>query len=238
MSKYQRHLTSALAAVAVVAILAGCAASPSAGSPEPKPEPTGDATPIAEEPIVVTLSVGGDGIVTLDDEGAVLATLDYTADGAAAVDFLSEAFGSDPVISPRAGDASCVADATRAVWGDDAFELVYDYPERSGLPDGQSVAVDAKAATVGNVAVQTPEGVAVGDQVNELIAALPNVGTHNRLGTESLFSVDFAVVSGTYEDISDTDFGMTDNVYWGAQAIVDNDVIAELRAPTYFQSAC
>ena len=229
MSKNQRLAVSVSSAFAIVAILAGCAASPSAGSPEP--EPTGDTTPVAEEPAVAALSIGGTAISTLDDSGDVVATLEYTADGAAAVDFLTEAFGSEPVVSPRAGDGSCTADATRAVWGDDAFELVFDYPELSGIPEGQSVAVDAKAPTVGEVAVQSPEGVAVGDPASDLVAALPNVGTHNRPGTTTLYSVDYAVVSGTYED-------MTDNAYWGAQALVENDTITELKAPIYLQSAC
>lgn len=232
----QRRFISVSSAFAVVAVLAGCAASPSAGAPES--EPTAEATPVAEEPAVAALSIGGTAISMLDDEGDVVASLEYTTDGAAAVDFLSAAFGSDPVVSPRVGDGSCTADATRAVWGDDAFELIYDYPELSGIPAGQAVAVDAKAPAVGDVSVQTPEGVAVGDPASDLVAAIPNVGTHNRPGTTTLYSVDYAVVAGTYEDMSDADFGMTENAYWGALALVDNDVISELKAPSYFQSAC
>ncbi len=193
---------------------------------------------MAEEPAVTALSVGGTALSTLDDAGNVVGTLEYTSDGAAAIEFLSEAFGSEPVVSPRPGDGSCVSDATRAVWGDDAFILVYDFPERSGIPEGQSLALDAKAPTVGAVAVQTPEGVAVGDPVNELVVALPNVGTHENPYSPGFFYVDYAVASGEYEDFSDPDHGMTDNDYWGAQAIAENDVITELTAPVHFQSAC
>ena len=227
---------AAVLAVASVALLSGCATQP---APPTEAGPTADPTPAAEEAAAIaTLTIGGTAITALDAEGAVLGSVDYTSAGAAAVEFLSDAFGSDPVVAARPGDSSCLADATQATWGDGAFVLVYDFPELSGQPDGQAVQAVAKAATVGDVAVTTPEGFAVGQPIAALVTAIPNVGVHTSADDAFGMQVDYAVVAGTYEDMTDPDFGMSDNAYWGAQAHGEGGVIATLTAPTYFQSAC
>jgi len=231
----QRGLLSGFAALASVALIAGCAATPAAEPGEPDPT----TAPVAEESSeVVALTVGGNAVSTLDDSGAVVTSFDYTGGGDDAIAFLSDVFGSEPTVAPRPGDGSCTADATTATWGDNEFVLIYDFPAQTGHPDGQAVVVQAKAGTVGDVAVHTGQGFGVGDPVDDLVAAIPNVGTHQHTGDPSLFYVDYDVVSGVYEDMSDPDFGMTENAYWGAQAEAKDGVIAKLSAPVWFQSAC
>ena len=235
MRQNHRGLLSGFAVIASVVLIAGCAATPVAEPGEPDPT----TAPVAEETSdVATLSIGGNAISTLDDSGAVVTSFDYTGGGADAVAFLTDVFGTEPAVAPRPGDGSCTAAATSATWGDDEFVLLYDFAAQTGHPDGQAVVVQAKADAVGDVAVQTPQGVGVGDTFDDLVAAIPDVGTHGHLGDASLSYVDYDVVSGVYEDMSDPDFGMTENAYWGAQAEAKDGVIVKLSAPVWFQSAC
>jgi hypothetical protein len=230
-----RGLLSGFAVIASVVLIAGCAAAPVAepGQADPTTEP------VAEETSdVAALSIGGTAITAFDDEGSVVTELDYTGAGADAIVFLSDVFGSEPAVAPRPAYGSCTAEATTATWGDDDFVLVYDFVGRTGHPDGQTLVAHAKSDAVGDVGVKTAQGMGVGDPVADLEAAIPNVGIHVDLGDPSITYVDYDVVSGVYEDWSDPDFGMTNNVYWGAQAEAKDGLIVKLSAPVWFQSAC
>jgi Zn-dependent alcohol dehydrogenase len=229
MRIYRREV---VAAVAVVLALSGC----SAVAAEPTAEPT--AEPVAG-PAIAVLTVGGTGVAAIDENGQEVSSLDYTSDGATTVAYLTAVFGSEPVVTVRPSDQTCFAEASRATWGDDAVELLYDFVgEKTELPTGQYVQLTVKSSTVGDVVIATPTGFSVHESEADLIASVPGVGTHVNSAFPERTYVDFDVAGGVYTDSNDADFGQTDNEYWGAQAYSNGGTIAELWAPYTFQSAC
>lgn len=215
-------------AAIVVAALTGCTtpAAP-AESPSATPSPSAPAGPGAAASVVI----GGTAISVLAADGSVIDSVPYLGDAETAMNLLSDAFQSLPVLTERVTDSSCIADARIATWGD-AFALEYD--KEFGPPWGTFDAV-ATGPAVGDVAITTQSGVGVGASLAELEASIPGVHTvyYDYTGVTL---VHYDVGGGEWIAPDDPDVIMKD--YWGAYATSEADTITRLDAPKPFYDAC
>ncbi|QHC65909.1 hypothetical protein GSU68_04465 [Rathayibacter sp. VKM Ac-2759] len=191
-----RPLLTAVLAATVLAALTGCvpaadtaaepvadptaaggAAAPASATPSASgsatPAPGGSATPSPAMADAVSLLIGPTSFSLVDASGTELGTWDYR-NGTGAVEALTEAFGSAPTESddvPYEGFRSRVSG-----WPGFAFKdtEVYDAggPELE-FPEPDFM-VDATAPSVGDVAISTLGGVAVGDATRDVVAQHPD----------------------------------------------------------------
>jgi hypothetical protein len=232
MSIYQR-LSLPVVVVMAGLLLSGCAPAAEAGpSGEPTAKPTASATPEAAQ--VASLVVGATGFSLVDDAGAQLESVPYSSDPEAAVALLTEAFGTEPVRSDRQSEPSCVTEAKLATW-DPGFELRFGIPE-GWIPAGQLFELESTAPAVGDVAIETPAGVSVGDPVDSLLQGLPaeQVGEPAQTDIGLIQWADYEVGSGAPS--ADPNEGSPD--YWGASGRAVDGTVDVLTAPHIFENLC
>lgn len=220
-----------LVAAGATLLLGGCAP---AAPPAPPATSSVASTPVAG-PVVTTVAIGATAI-ELRDEQSTLATLPYAGDPAAAVAALTDAFGAEPVLSHRESDLNCVPEAEVVTWAD-GFVLRHQIPEPN-LPAGQLFEVDSSTASVGDVAVVSSTGVAVGDPLDALTVGVPpeRIGPLWEVDGGTVQFVDFEVGSGAYVAPDSPDYGSFD--YWGAVGGSTDGVVDRLFAPTIFVNLC
>jgi len=217
MSNRRGRIHSGLIALAVGVLLAGCSS--------PVPSLSG----------ATRLVIAGDELRVLDTGGTVIGALPYSDDPAAATAFLTELLGSDPVVSTSdTDDNSCIGETTKSLW-DDSVAMIHG---EMFLPEGQKFWVRATAAEAGGIAVETPQGVTVGQPIDLLEAEIAPEQRNPPIesgGIVYLF-VDYDVASGKWVSEDDPEYGSGE--YWGARARGENGTIALLGAPAKFVDGC
>lgn len=177
-------------------------------------EPDPSSTPA----VAASLLIGPTSFSLVDAEGGQLGTWEYR-DGTGVVAALTEAFGSEPTESddiPYEGYRSRAYSWPGFVLRDtdvyDAGGPELTYPEPDFL-------LEATASAVGDVAISTLGGVAVGDATADVAAEHPDSATGGALGTFLFDTTPVGTVEG-YE--------LTNTV----GAIAEDEVtVSSLRAP-------
>lgn len=151
-----------LAPVALIAAvaLAGCT-SPAPEPTEAAPSPSQTVAPSDGPPSVV---ITADGFQVRDAAGDVTTTIELGDDSQSAVDALTAAFGTEPT------------ESSFEVCGDTVFDWdgvqVYVLGHQPAAPFVTTQLI-VETASIGDVAVATDSGFAVGDPAADIIAALP-----------------------------------------------------------------
>jgi len=173
-----------------IALLAGCATAPQA-QPAPSatatatmPSPTPTPTP---EPEATTIVVGGRSAIITDQHGAVMFEVVYSAPDPATIETITALLGVDPTYEElRRGAATDAFAGTVYTW--DGFSIAWsgrweDEPG-SGRP---RLFVSANTASASGVAVQTPDGLAVG-QEGDLLARFPDSSRADQFSDGTMFA--------------------------------------------------
>lgn len=163
-----------LAAAAVVVALSGCvpasADRPTSESrPSETPAPSASATP---EPSADEIVIDHSGFVVIDGSGSVAFDHRWVDEIEPAVDELTEVFDSDPVLSDVAGDGTHIADYTVYTWGGFALGDAVGLQGARGDYWRPSFA-SAESAAVGDVAIRSASGTAVGMPLAAVRAVQP-----------------------------------------------------------------
>jgi hypothetical protein len=176
------------AAAAAMLLLSGCVSAPEEPSPttavaEPSAEPTSTATseptPV-EQPQAETVIVTAESITVASDDGSPLAEFDYFQPTDEVVDGLTEAFGVEPTDERFEG---AIEAPPATVWTWDGFEL--RDPDPAGEPPfWVNHWVRVGAAEVNGVAVETVDGVRVGDDAQTIEARYPDTSDRVTAGDE------------------------------------------------------
>jgi hypothetical protein len=233
-----RWSVSASLAIAALA-LSGCvdAAGPAATSGPAAPA-TASAAPTDEssppEPEASTLVIAGSAVRSVDDSGATVAEVPYSAEPPEAIAFFTDLFAVDPVLSTRPGDQACTLDVNVATW-DPGFTVAYD---EAVVPEGQRFLVHAVAPEVSGIAIETPSGVTIGDPVQVLQDAIP-VGERNATLDSEGKAYDFVhydVAVGEWVSPDSPEFAQA--LYWGALARGVDGAVDLLAAPATYIDLC
>ncbi len=181
-----RSMLPGLLALALV----GCA---SGGTVKTPSSTTTSATPSAS-PIAVSLAgirVTGTGLMLIGSDKSVLQQLSYSSDRTLAVATLSKQTGESPSVETLVA-TTCSNSQERISWGD-GLSITYVTDAASA---GSSFVVRSDSAkTPGGVAVTTASGFGVGDPIQSLISATPDVrvigqDTASQAGVEAFFDLD------------------------------------------------
>ncbi|MDQ1571499.1 MAG: hypothetical protein QOF79_2173 [Actinomycetota bacterium] len=218
MQSYKPALVFALAAF----VLSGCTSAPSS-VPTTAP-PTADAP--APDTVVAALVISGSGVSTANANGAPIKTQPYSAGSSAMVSFLTDALGGAPKTAAVA-NPECLKPSSLDYWGERNQGLEVRIPKTPTPPLFDWVVV-ARGAVIGDVAIRSSEGFAIGDDTKSIVAGLPEsqkVGLHDPVpessGNTSRFVFDLTK--------SLTVDGKT--VAYGAAALSDGDSAAVIVAP-------
>jgi hypothetical protein len=231
-SIHRRLAVAALIATALVTTGCGAVETPTEPAPTPASSPDRTHTPAAD-PDVVALVLRATSMETIDEAGAVVDSIDFTAPGAEVVAFVEEVAEVAPVLSVWEPH-NCSRGANAANWG--GFSVGYDFVDPS--PTGLGVVIDTSDPTLPNgVRVQTPSGFAVGDLASDLETAQPGVFAEVFGEGELVYtSVHYDVGGGI--PLSRYDEAYYDNNYWGASASATNGVIERLSSPRPYEDLC
>ncbi|CAN5261464.1 hypothetical protein BH09ACT2_BH09ACT2_21910 [soil metagenome] len=185
-----RSLVRSVVIALVALALVGC--TPERPVQVPSSAPT-SATPSAS-PIAVSLAairITGTSLTLIGSDKSVLQQLSYSGDGTLAVAALSKQIGETPSIETLVA-TTCSNSQKRISWGD-GLSVTYVTDAASA---GSSFMVRSDSAkTPGGVAVTTASGFGVGDPIQSLISATPDVrvigqDTAGQLGVEAFFDLD------------------------------------------------
>lgn len=167
---------SALIIVAItgVAALTGCSSLPAPPpalplAPSSAPSAASSATPepeLIQRRVVITATE----IQLFGDEGTLTSTLTYFDATASVVAALTEQFHAAPVVTETPGRCCHTFPAVHYDWG--GFKLSDD-EKLMGKPTGPEFTIGATAAEIGTVAIETVDGVRVGDLASEVAASHP-----------------------------------------------------------------
>ena len=154
-------LTPALALVVLTALAACMPAAPPAATPTlSSPSPTATAT-ATEEPIgptPATVVITASLILVNDSAGTTIDQFDYFNDPTAVITAFTEYFGGDPVITPfEGGDEG--PPSNDYSWD----EFTINISDGGSGMYGNHLSVQTTAATVRGLAIETVDGIAVGD---------------------------------------------------------------------------
>ena len=204
------------------------ACSPTTPDPTPAvtapPTATPTETPV-EEPAVTGIVVGGSEFTTVDSAGAVVDTVPYSSDPAAAIALLSGLFDAEPLVS-AVPEEHCSPSFNRADW-DGAVKLDTDF---AWLPEGQLFVFGAYAPSHAGIDLTTSGGLAVGDDASELIASLPP--TH-----VEMYEYEGVTQGMAAYEVEGGDFGPASYDAWGAQVRVKGSLVDGIVSPAIFLAA-
>ncbi len=166
-------------AVAVILAVTGCASShsPSAGhslkphvtasaSATPRVSPT--PKPTAAAVTTAKIVIDGTGLTVLGSDGSQLARVLYASDPAPSLATLVAKIGATPSTTVQP-EGMCSPSVTVADWG--RFRMTW-YTDPAAEA-GAGFTVRADAATVSGIAVQSPQGFTVGNQIAAMHAGTP-----------------------------------------------------------------
>jgi hypothetical protein len=172
---------------------------------------------------------------TVDADGRVIGSVEFSDTGAEVVAFVEEAAGTAPELTSVEPAGGCGSAASAAAWGS-GFTLTYDI--EAVTPTGFQMVVDVGEPALPNgVRVQTPTGFAVGDSVAELEASLSGVYTEQHGEGEAYRAVHYDVGFGAPAPLGVLQDDPSS--YWGAVAsAIDGRTITALTAPRTYVDTC
>ncbi len=153
----------------------------------------------------------------------MLQEMSFTEDPATAINMLGEVFDDAPTPAETAA-GECVHAESTATWGDDGFVIAYG-PELP-LPEDFQYHASTRAATVGEIAIETPTGFTVGDSLDDLVRATPEA----EIEATEFEGVLYELV---HYEIEDTPTGQ-----WGAFAWAEDDIIHGLAGGYFLGGDC
>lgn len=235
------RVAAAGTAVVVAAVLAGCAQE---AGPDPEarptvtetvtasPRPSGEAGPGEGLAAVDRIVVDGEGLGLWAGDELRQEVSFVEDDLEAAVEVLAGVLAGDGDPDGVVSDHPCVADQTRYGWEEAIF---------LGTPalatDEGSLTFVAVGPTIrgldGDVRVETPEGVAVGDDVQPLVDA----ATATDPTLVEIASSDQTSTRVIYDLVRD-DTDEAGSYHYGAEALAIDDVVTTLESPRYLQDRC
>ena len=185
----RRSLTCAIAALGIVVLtLTGCSAFTETDGPSGQTNaPTTSLPTAAESPAPVTAAsivLSVTSIQIVDSSGATLSEHDYFEPAADVVAVLSDAFGSEPIVSQYDSHADSPS-GTSYDW--DGFDLRdNDWPAET--PYYSEFSVLLTAPKVGGLPISTSDGVSVGDSFSGVTEANP---AHAEFSADGMVSLEW-----------------------------------------------
>lgn len=207
--------------------LAACGPADDKAPPPPKPTESETAvvepTPTPEAVNISSIVIDGDSVYVTISEGGILVDIPFTTDPTTAAEQLSEAIGLEPITSVTP-PGSCNGDMTKVTWGGISFWTPY----ASAPPGAQFFAhADAKSTSNG-ITVAALGGQWVGYDGSDTVAAYP--GAELNFGMPDVHVLAYDVKSGTAD-------GNPDDFY-GAVAVVENDIVTSISSPIHYWYDC
>ncbi|CAN5247895.1 hypothetical protein BH09ACT1_BH09ACT1_21940 [soil metagenome] len=167
--------------IALGLVLSGCSSSTdaagggsSASSPRPSSSPAGTESGAAD-PVAVRIQINGDRLDAFAADGSIVAHFAYADDGATTVTGLKAVIGEAPEVETTTTTTVCEAPHHTAKWGD-ALEVSWNVS--TGGYSG--IHVSSQEPNSGSLAVESPNGFAVGDSMTALTAGIPGAYTDTR----------------------------------------------------------
>ena len=198
-------------ALAVMVSLAGCgqtAETPTASSPSSNEAPS--SMPSSEPPAAQKLLVAGTEFSIVFDDGTT-ETFSFASDPAVAIDALAAALDA-PAAVTDVPTAHCSPASTSHEWDGIAIGTGSEW-----LPEGQNFVVRVTSPTAGSISLFTGDGVAVGDSVDDALAAIDGEEvTHNDYEGKAYDSVYFDIQA---QSDSGTNWG---GYLWGVDNVVES----------------
>lgn len=245
MSQGNGRAAATATAVMVAALLTGCTQE---AGPDPEARPTVTETvtasprPGGQGDADAGTEAGRDAIdrIVVDGEGLELWAGEELSDEVSfveddlevAVDALADVLAGDGDPAGVVDDHPCVADQTRYGWD----EAIYLGTSALATDEG-SLTFVAVGSTVegldGDVRVETPEGVAVGDDVQPLVDAATGIDPT----LVEIASSDQTSTRVIYDLVRD-DTDEVGSYHYGAEALAIDDVVTTLESPRYLQDRC
>lgn len=218
---------AALGALATISMLTLLGCAPDDKAPLPTPTESSPIDEIAPSPTeeVVNISgivVDGDSVSVLITEGGVLIEIPFTTAPATAIEQLSEAIDLEPVTSEVA--TSACSGGTQTTWG----AISFYYPYESAPPGVQFYAKVDKKQTNNGITVSMPSGQWPSYDGSDTIAA--NAAAPLIDYGPSLQVLAYDVKAGN------PDSGPDD--FWGASAIIRDDVLESFASPIHYYYDC
>jgi hypothetical protein len=214
-----------LAAVILLAALAGCAAPAPAPTKTSTPRATSTPTPSATARAELQkLVIAADGIQALDSSGHSVLSLPYSTDAQTAGEELEDLLKASAVTATVTTD-ECYPELAESSWGG-----LHIFSSSDGLtrPLNAQFYVTADAATAsGGVAIETTKGIAVGATRGQALSADPSAPSFSANGE---IDVHYDIASGTASG--------DPNQYYGAQAVIKSGKVVELDSPLYYSRPC
>ena len=187
MQTMTRNFTRAgIVAVIAAVALSGCqSGAPDAASPlsTATSVPTSSAPAVDPLTTVTSLTVGPEALLLQGDTDAASVTLSYNDPVDAVVADLSVAFGADPVVDKHDGGLESPP-GVGYLW--EGFLLNDFLPAEGYFPEYANFSVSVTAPTTGEVALTSPGGFAIGD---DLRAAATTLGVTVDTTFESVGSI-------------------------------------------------
>lgn len=241
MSQGRGRAAATATAVVMASVLAGCAQE---AGPDPEarptvtetvtasPRPTGEAGDDAGTDAVDRIVVDGEGLELWAGEDLHDEVSFVEDDLEVAVDALAGVLAGDGDPAGVVSDHPCVADQTRYGWEEAIF-----LGTSALATDEGSLTFVAAGPTVrgldGDVRVETPEGVAVGDDVQPLVDAATATDP-TLVETASSDQTSTRVIYDLVRDDTDE----AGSYHYGAEALAIDDVVTTLESPRYLQDRC
>ena len=175
-----RPLAPVTATLAALLLCAGCAAAPSAAPAEPTTPATPSAAPADPTPtptpeaVAERIVVTAESMAVLMSDGFTGATFDYFEPADLAVEGLTDVLGAAPTTTQEPGNPDD-GSFTLHEWDGVA---IWDLDRPASAPFRSDWTMLLTAPTAGGVALETVDGVQVGDSASALEAAYPDQFTH------------------------------------------------------------
>jgi hypothetical protein len=172
---------------------------------------------------ISSIVIDGDSVYVTISEGWILVDISFSTDPTTAAEQLSEAIGLEPITSVTP-PASCDGDLTKLTWGGISFWTPY----ASAPPGAQFYATADAEKTSNGITVAMLGGQWVGYDGSDTVAAYP--GADLPFGLEGSHVLAYDVKSGTAD-------GNPDDFY-GAVAVVEEDVVKTFSSPIHYWYDC
>jgi hypothetical protein len=153
-------------------ILSGCATPAADSAPQLPASPGKSEAPASSSPpVTARILIDGTGLSVIGTDGVVIERVAYTVSPQDAIATLTSAVGVAPTITSIPA-TSCNLDESRSMWGE-ALTVTYRVDPTSRGSVQFVVRSDSRTIS-GRIAVETPEGFGVGDEIKSFAAVAKN----------------------------------------------------------------